>query len=69
MARVRALEVASRHGGYRVLPLSRPKGAAVHLMRPAAQDSAPDAGPTLAIQLERGARFTHTALSVRIRRA
>ena len=66
LAGVRRLEVASRYGGYTVTPLSRPQGAAVHVMRPAPQSSAPDPGPTLAVQLERGARFSHTALSGRI---
>jgi hypothetical protein len=67
LARVRRLEVRSRHGGYTVTPLNRPAGATVHVLRPAPQPSAPDAGPTLAVQLERAARFTRTALSVRIR--
>ena len=64
--RAAARDRASRYSGYTVAPLSRPAGAAVHVMRPAAQSSAPDPGPTLAVQLERGARFTHTALTVRI---
>jgi hypothetical protein len=65
--RVKRIEVASEHATYSVMPLSKPKGAALHLLRPAAQDSQPHPGPTLAVQLERGARFSHTALSVRIR--
>ncbi len=66
LAGIDRLEVNSQFSGYTVVPLSRPAGAAVHIMRPAAQSSAPDPGPTLAVQLERGARFTHTALSVRL---
>ncbi len=66
LAGVRELEVSSRYSAYTVVPLTKPAGAAVHVMRTAPQSSAPDPGPTLAIQLERGARFTHTALTVRI---
>ena len=66
LADVRELEVSSRYSAYTVVPLTKPAGAAVHVLRPAPQSSAPDPGPTLAIQLERGARFTHTALTVRI---
>jgi hypothetical protein len=49
-----------------VTPLSRPAGAAVHVMRPAPQASAPDPGPTLAVQLERNARFDRTAFTARL---
>ena len=66
LARVARLEVASRYGGYTVTPLTRPAGAAVHVMRPAPQSSAPDPGPTLAVQLERSARFSRTAFTARI---
>jgi hypothetical protein len=66
LARIAKLEVASRYGGYSVAPLTRPAGAAVHVMRPAPQASAPDPGPTLAVQLERAARFTRTAFTARI---
>jgi hypothetical protein len=63
---VRRLEVVSRYSGYTVTPLSRPAGAAVHVMRPAPQASAPDPGPTLAVQLERNARFDRTAFTARL---
>jgi hypothetical protein len=66
LSRVRRLEVVSRYSGYTVTPLSRPAGAAVHVMRPAPQASAPDPGPTLAVQLERNARFDRTAFTARL---
>ncbi len=66
LSRISRLEVTSRHSGYTVTPLSRPAGAAVHLLRPAAQSSAPDAGPTLAVQVARNARFSRVAFTARI---
>ena len=66
LARVARLEVASRYGGYTVAPLTRPAGAAVHVLRPAPQASAPNPGPTLAVQLERSARFSRTAFTARV---
>lgn len=45
--------VRFRVGGYRMEPRSRPRGASVHLLMSRPQSSAPDPGPTLAIQLVR----------------
>ena len=66
LSRVRRLDVRSRYSGYTVTPLSRPAGAAVHVMHPHPQASAPDAGPTLAVQLERSSRFPRTAFTARL---
>jgi hypothetical protein len=66
LSRVSRLEVKSQHSGYTVTPLSRPHGAGVHILRPAAQPSAPDAGPTLAVQIARNERFSKVAFTARI---
>ncbi|MDA0185094.1 hypothetical protein OJ997_32620 [Solirubrobacter phytolaccae] len=66
LSRIARFEVTSQHSGYTVTPLSRPAGAAAHLLRPAAQSSAPDAGPTLAVQLARNERFSKVAFTARI---
>ncbi|MDA0172730.1 hypothetical protein OJ998_26745 [Solirubrobacter taibaiensis] len=66
LSRVSRLEVKSQHSGYTVTPLSRPAGAGVHILRPAAQSSAPDAGPTLAVQIARNERFSKVAFTARI---
>ncbi len=59
------LEVTSRHGGYTVVPLSRPRGATVHLIRTRAQGSAPNPGPTVGVQLVREGRQRHARFSAR----
>ena len=64
LASIAYLWVQSEHSGYVVVPASRPAGAAVHVMRPAAQSSDPKPGPTLAIQIARAQRFNRAALSV-----
>jgi hypothetical protein len=64
LSRIARFEIKSQRSGYTVTPLTRPQGAAAHLMRPAAQSSAPDAGPTLAVQV---ARFSKVAFTARIR--
>ncbi len=61
--RVARFEIETRYSGYTITPLTRPKGATARLLHPAAQSSAPDAGPTLAVDLGSG---THTALTARI---
>ena len=66
LSRVAQLEVKSQYSGYTVTPLSRPAGAGVHILRPAAQSSAPDAGPTLAVQIARNERFSKVAFTARI---
>jgi hypothetical protein len=65
LARISRLEVESRNGGYVVLPRRRPRGAAVHLLRPRAQSSAPLAGPTLAVQIARASRARSAVFSAR----
>jgi hypothetical protein len=60
------LHVRSADAGYVVVPRSRPPGATVHLLRTRAQSSAPDAGPTLAVQLARESRARHAAFSARV---
>ncbi|RKQ86701.1 hypothetical protein C8N24_4716 [Solirubrobacter pauli] len=64
--RISRFEVTSDRSGYTVTPLTRPAGAAAHLMRPARQSSAPDAGPTLAVQIARNQRFSRVAFTARI---
>ncbi len=64
--RISRFEVTSDRSGYTVTPLTRPAGAAAHLMRPAHQSSAPDAGPTLAVQIARNQRFSRVAFTARI---
>jgi hypothetical protein len=48
--------VRLRVGGYTVIPRSHPRGATVHVLDPRPQSSAPDPGPTLAVQLVRERR-------------
>ena len=66
LARVGHFEVISRHSGYTVLPLRRPPGAVARVMVPSRQSSAPDPGPTLAVELARGATWRRAAFAVRI---
>jgi hypothetical protein len=63
--RIAHLVIASRYGGYVVLPRRRPRGATVHLLHPAAQSSAPLAGPTLAVQIARESRARTAVFSAR----
>ena len=60
------LHVRSAGAGYVVVPRSRPCGATVHLLRTRAQSSAPDAGPTLAVQLARESRARRAVFSARV---
>jgi hypothetical protein len=53
---IASLRVDSVDTGYRVLPLRRPSGATVRIVRSGPQPSAPHPGPTLEIALPRGAR-------------
>ncbi len=74
LRRIAQLRVTSAHGGYVVLPRTRPRGATVHLLHPHPQSSAPLAGPTLAVQLVRagrahGAKFTARYAPVESERA
>jgi hypothetical protein len=66
LSSVKYLWVRSEHSGYVVVPVSAPAGAGVHAIRAAAQSSQPNPGPTAAIQIARSARFSRTALTVRI---
>jgi hypothetical protein len=66
LARVDHFEVISRRSGYAVEPLRRPPGAVARVMVPSRQSSAPDPGPTLAIELARGASWRRAAFAVRI---
>ena len=52
--------------GYTVTPLSRPAGAGGAHHAPAPQSSAPDAGPTLAVQIARNKRFSRVSFTARI---
>jgi hypothetical protein len=54
LAGVDHLEVRSTRSGYVVRPLAHPAGAWVRTLRPAAQSSAPNPGPTLAIRIADG---------------
>ena len=66
LARVGHFEVISRHSGYAVKPLRRPPGAVARVVVPSRQSSAPDPGPTLAVELARGASWRRAAFAVRI---
>ncbi len=66
LARVEQFEVISRRSGYAVKPLRRPPGAVARVMVPSRQSSAPDPGPTLAIELARGETWRQASFAVRI---
>jgi len=66
LTRVARFEVASRRSGYVVVPLRRPAGAVARVMLPSRQSSAPDPGPTLAVELARGASWRRARFAVRI---
>ncbi len=60
------LWVRSEFSGYVVVLVSCTHGAAVHVLHPSRQSSAPKPGPTLAVQIARNARVSRVALSVRL---
>jgi hypothetical protein len=60
-------EISSARSGYAVAPLRRPRGAVAHVILPARQSSQPDPGPTLAIEVARGARWSRARFAARIR--
>ena len=66
LARVEHFEVISGRSGYAVEPLRRPPGAVARVMVPSRQSSAPDPGPTLAVELARGASWRRASFAVRI---
>jgi hypothetical protein len=66
LADVAYLYVRSRHGGYVVVPRTRPRAASLHLLAPRQQSSAPDPGPTLAVQIVREGRERRAAFSARV---
>ena len=66
LARVARFEVLSRRSGYVVTPLTRPAGAVARVLIPSRQSSAPDPGPTLAVELARGASWRRASFAVRI---
>jgi hypothetical protein len=64
---IERFEISSARSGYAVAPLRRPHGAIAHVILPARQSSQPDPGPTLAIELARGARWSRARFAARIR--
>jgi hypothetical protein len=66
LARVARFEVSSRSSGYVVTPRARPRGAVARVLIPSRQSSAPDPGPTLAIELARGATWRRATFAVRL---
>jgi hypothetical protein len=66
LSKVAYLWVRSERSGYVVVPRSAPAGAGVHVLKVARQSSDPRPGPTAAIQIARAARFSRTALTVRL---
>jgi hypothetical protein len=67
LASIVRFEISSARSGYAVAPLRRPQGAIAHLILPTRQSSQPDPGPTLAIEIARGARWSRARFAARIR--
>jgi hypothetical protein len=63
LSRVASLHVVSERSGYRVLPLSRPEGAAVRLVTVRPQAADPNPGPAVEVELQRG---RHASFAARI---
>jgi hypothetical protein len=63
---VERFEIESERSGYTVVPLSRPAGAVARLLPTARQSSAPDPGPTLAIDIARGAAWRRATFGARL---
>jgi len=66
LARIARFDVESERGGYTAVPLRRPVGAVARTLHPSRQSSAPDPGPTIAIELARGATWRRARFGVRI---
>ena len=67
LAAIVRFEISSARSGYAVAPLRRPRGAIAHVILPSRQSSQPDPGPTLAIEVARGARWSRARFAARIR--
>ena len=65
LARVAWFELIGPAGGYVVVPRGATPRARVHLLHPAAQSSAPDPGPTLAVELLAGERLHRIDVTMR----
>jgi hypothetical protein len=66
LAKVAYFYVAGEDTGYVMLPVERRPKAMAHVLRPRAQSSSPRPGPTLALQLVHGKRFSRVGLAMRI---
>ena len=60
-------EISSAGSGYAVAPLRRPRGATARVILQTRQPSQPDPGPTLAIEVARGAQWSRARFAARIR--
>jgi hypothetical protein len=67
LKRVARFEISSARASYTVTPLSRPRGATAHTVRPHRQSSAPNPGPTLGVQVSRAGKVGKVAFAARIR--
>jgi hypothetical protein len=67
LAAIVRFEISSAGSGYAVTPLRRPRDAIAHVILPSRQSSQPDPGPTLAVELARGARWSRARFAARIR--
>ena len=66
LAKVAYFYVAGEDSGYVMLPVEHRPKAVAHVLRPRAQSSSPRPGPTLALQLNHGRRFSRLGLAMRI---
>jgi hypothetical protein len=66
LADVAYLHVQSEHSGYVVVPREGPAGATAHALTTTSQSSAPNPGPTLALQLARDGLVRRTSMTVRL---
>ena len=67
LAAIVRFEISSARSGYAVAPLRRPQGAIARVILPSRQSSQPDPGPTLAIEVARGAQWSRARFAARIR--
>jgi len=66
LTRVARFEIESASSGYTVVPLRRPAGAVARVLETSRQSSNPDPGPTLAIELARGATWRRARFAARL---